>query len=126
MFPRKDSQFPSEVEESKIEKSQSLPGSTAPDGESQPETVRTERSKTRRVSGMKVALRDVEITRGPKGQFVRRLKDILRKTHASPQKPLVDVDAYEPTVLPVSRRISISSSLPHLRKDVHDRFDDED
>ena len=124
MFPRKDSQSSSEVEESKTEMSQSLPASTVPDGESQLEATRTERPRTRRVSGMKVALRDVEITRGPKGQFVRRLKDILRKTHASPKNSSVDVDAYEPTVRPISQRPSIL--MPHLRKDVHDQSDDED
>ena len=61
----------------------------------------------------------VEITRGPKGQFARRLKDILRKTHVSPKKPLLDVDAYEPVVRPVPQRSPVSMS--HLRKDVHDQ-----
>jgi hypothetical protein len=125
MFPRKDSQQSPPKNEG-VEESQSSPASIVPNGESQPETVQSERPRTRRVSGMKVALREVEITRGPKGQFVRRLKDILRKTHASSQKPPIDVDAYEPTVLPASRRLSISSSLPHLRKDVHNQSDNED
>lgn len=121
---RKNSQLPSETEESKTEKSQSLPTSPVSSEKPQPEVTRMEYPRPRRVGGMKVLLREVEITRGPKGQFVRRLKDILRKTHAFPQKSLPDVDSYEPVVHPVPRVSSIS--IPHLRKDVHDQSDDED
>ena len=124
MSSQKDSQLFLETEGLKTEKIQSLPDNSVLDGEPKQEVTRTEHPRTRRVSGIKVALQEVEITRGPKGQFARRLKDILRKTHVSPKKPLLDVDAYEPVVRPVPQRSPVSMS--HLRKDVHDQSDDED
>lgn len=124
MSPQKDSQPSLETEGLKTEKIQSLPDNSVSDGEPKQEVTRTDHPRIRRVSGMKVALREVEITRGPKGQFVRRLKDILRKTYTSPKKSSLDVDAYEPTVRPVPQKSPVS--MPHLRRDVHDQSDDED
>jgi hypothetical protein len=49
-----------------------------------------------RVGGVKVALRNAEIKRGPRGRFVRRLKEIIGRIHEVSEEPFSGVEAYEP------------------------------
>ena len=71
------------------------------------------RSHVYRVGKLRIPLRQGgEIKSGPKGQFVRRLKEILRKTSTIPKKSLSDGDVHEPPHRPISPRSSLPSSRP--------------
>ena len=54
------------------------------------------------VGKLKVPLHRAEIKLGPKGQFVRRLKEILHKGYPSPGKLPPDENTYEPSRRPVA------------------------
>lgn len=60
-----------------------------------------------RVSGVKVVLRNAEIKRGPRGRFVRRLKEILGKIHAVPEESFSGIEAYEPPHRAVASKSSV-------------------
>jgi len=90
--------------------------------------IERERAHIYRIGSLKVPVRKVEVRQGPKGQFARRLKEILRKTRSIPKKPFSDPDAYEPPRRPSPP----SRGLPGMRRESfrleHDEpeSDDED
>ena len=63
-----------------------------------------DRKHVYKVGSMRIPLRSAEIRQGPRGRFVRRLKQILHRVSAGPRKLPPDDDAYEPPRRPASPR----------------------
>lgn len=86
------------------------------------------------VGKLKVPLRRAEIKLGPKGQFVRRLKEILHKGYPSSGKLPPDEDIYEPPrrsvahsrMSSIHKGFSTTKDLPVSNMTNSDDHDDED